>query len=134
VKLSVQQELALKSPYSERSAVERTESGKGVSPHHLSGRWVSSDVNVHIIFTVSIPEVGRPFWHVSMSVQVRNVGVMPSRALEKGMRQQLREVGHDVLKGVGCPPDGDHWDIADKALHLMRSLTDEEIAEMKRLA
>lgn len=129
--LSIQQELALKRPYTEQDAIDKQH--VGADGHHMSGRWISTDVQVHIVFTVSIPEVGRPFWHVSMGVKVRDVGSMPMAGLEKAMRRRLRDIGQELLRGVGVPPDADHWEIGDKALHLMRSLTDEEIAEMPRV-
>lgn len=132
MRLTTGQYLALAKPYTEAEAVERAEEGGGgVGPHHISVHWITSELQVMKVFTVSIPAEARPFWHVSMSLHVRDVGVIYTRGMEKSMRRKLRDIGQDVLKDVGYPPDEDKWDIEEKALHLMRCLTDGEIAYME---
>jgi hypothetical protein len=128
MRLTGQQEMALAQPYTEADAERMAK--EGPLPQHMSTRWISSDVQVLVVFTVAVFNDGRAFWHVSLGVKVRDVGSIPTTALEKGMRRRLREVGQDVLKGVGYPADEDDWDIGEKALHLMRQLTEPETKRM----
>jgi hypothetical protein len=128
MRLTSQQKLALEQPYTEADAERMAK--KGPSVQHMSTRWISSDVQVLVIFTVAVFNDGSAFWHVSLGVKVRDVGSIPTAALEKGMRRRLRKLGQEVLKGVGDPAGEDDWTIDEKALHLMRRLTHEEIEHM----
>lgn len=130
MKLTIPQELALKHPYDEREADARADSGP--IAEHIYTQWISTDVQVRKIFTIAIPAEGRPFWHVSMSVHVRDAGAIFMRGMEMPLRRRLREVGQEMVKGVGLPADADRWDVGEKALHLMRELTDDEIELLGR--
>lgn len=131
MRLTVHQELALASPYTEADAKRLRDIG--ANTEHMMCRWISTDVQVHVIFTVSVPNEGAPFWHVSMGIAIRNVGKMLTAGLDRPMRRRLREIGEEILKGVGYPPDHDKWEIGEKALHVTRQLTDLEVKHMQEL-
>jgi hypothetical protein len=128
MRLTGQQEMALAQPYTEADAERMAK--EGPLPQHMSTRWISSDVQVLVVFTVAVFNDGRAFWHVCLTLKVRDAGTMLTGGIEVGMRRRLREVGQELVKGVGYPADGDSWDIGESAIHLMRQLTEPETKRM----
>lgn len=121
---TIHQDLALKYP------IKQWEEAVVDGRHHC-WRWLMTDVQVNLILTVAIPEVGYPFWHVSASVNVRDTGTMFMAGMNKKMRRRLRDVALEMVKSVGSPPEKDTYDIGERALHVMRILTDSEILHME---
>lgn len=130
LRLTGQQELALRRPYTDAD-IKRQEK-EGPNTEHMSTRWLTTDLQVLTLFTVAAAGP-QPFWHVSLSVHVRDAGTIFVRSMDIKLRRRLRDIAQDLVKGVGHPADGDRWDIEDKSLHLRRDLTSVELDAMGKV-
>lgn len=115
--MTIRQELALAHPMTGNEAHP--------DPSLTAQQWISSEICVRTVITVNLSKP--PTWHVSLSVQHREAGALDPTRWEKPLRRLVRDIGTEIIKGVGMPADGDRWDVGEKAVHVFRDLRDDEL-------
>lgn len=100
-------------------------------PHHIGEQWLSSNTVVRTVLAI-MPEGTK--WQVVLTVRNREDDTaMLVEAMEGPLRRMLRDIGTELLKGVGEPADGDVWKRQERAVALFRGLTAEERECLRRL-
>lgn len=109
--LSIRQELAM---------TQRLEG----HPHHIGEQWLSAATCVRTVLEIEPEGV---LWRVVITVRERESDTaMLVSGMEQPLRRLIRDIGTELLRGVGGPPDSDEWKRQERAVALFRRLTEEE--------
>lgn len=100
-------------------------------PHHIGEQWLSSNTVVRTVLEI-VPDGTK--WQVVITVRDRESDApMFVEAMEVPLRRLVRDIGTELLKGVGEPADNDTWKRQERAIAVFRRLTAEESEFLRRL-